>query len=41
MEELLVILNEMGFPFAYDHFAEGEAPKPPFVAGERSFFCGW
>ena len=31
MEELLVILNEMGFPFAYDHFAEGEAPEPPFV----------
>lgn len=31
MEELLVILNEMGFPFAYDHFAEGEAPGPPFV----------
>ena len=31
MEELLGILNEMGFPFAYDHFAEGEAPEPPFV----------
>ena len=31
MEELLVILNAMGFPFAYDHFAEGEAPEPPIV----------
>ena len=29
MEELLGILNEIGFPFAYDHFAEGEAPEPP------------
>ena len=31
MEELLSILKETGFPFAYDHFAEGEAPDPPFI----------
>ena len=31
MDELLVMLNEMGIPFAYDHFAEGEAPEPPFI----------
>lgn len=21
----------MGIPFAYDHFAEGESPDPPFI----------
>ena len=31
MDELLVMLNEMGLPFAYDHFAEGESPEPPFI----------
>jgi hypothetical protein len=31
MDELLRILKEMGIPFAYDHFAEGESPKPPFI----------
>lgn len=31
MDELLVMLNEMGIPFAYDHFAEGESPEPPFI----------
>ena len=31
MEELLEILRETGIPFAYDHFAEGESPEPPFV----------
>ena len=25
------MLEEMGFPFAYHHFAEGESPEPPFV----------
>lgn len=28
---MLVMLNEMGIPFAYDHFAEGESPEPPFI----------
>lgn len=34
MDELLVILKkieEKGIPFAYDHFAEGESPDPPFL----------
>lgn len=31
MEEILKIINEMGIPFAYDHFAEGESPDPPFI----------
>ena len=31
MEELLQMLYEMGIPFAYHHFAEGESPEPPFV----------
>ena len=31
MEELLQVIKEMGIPFAYDHFAEGESPDPPFI----------
>lgn len=31
MEELLKVLKEIGLPFAYDHFAEGESPEPPFI----------
>lgn len=31
MDKLLAILKEFGIPFAYDHFAEGESPKPPFL----------
>ena len=31
MEELLQIIKEMDIPFAYDHFAEGESPAPPFL----------
>lgn len=31
MEELLAIIKETGIPFAYDHFAEGESPDPPFI----------
>lgn len=31
MEELLQMLSEMQIPFAYHHFAEGEAVEPPFV----------
>jgi len=25
------ILEELGVPVAYDHFAEGESPEPPFL----------
>ena len=31
MDELLTMLAEMDIPFAYDHFAEGESPSPPFI----------
>lgn len=31
MKELLAIIKEMGIPSAYDHFAEGESPDPPFI----------
>lgn len=31
MDKLLEMLGEMQIPFAYDHFAEGEAPEPPFI----------
>ena len=31
LEELAGMLEETGFPFAYDHFAEGESPEPPFI----------
>lgn len=31
MDELTALLKELGIPFAYDHFAEGESPQPPFL----------
>ena len=31
IEQLAVMLQETGIPFAYDHFAEGESPEPPFI----------
>lgn len=31
MTKLLSIMREIGFPFAYHHFAEGESPSPPFL----------
>lgn len=31
MDKLLDILKSIGIPYAYDHFAEGEAPEPPFL----------
>ena len=31
MEELLTIVRSIGLPNAYDHFAEGESPDPPFL----------
>ncbi len=30
-EELTRMMEEFGIPFAYDHFAEGESPDPPFL----------
>ena len=31
VEQLAAVLQETGIPFAYDHFAEGESPEPPFI----------
>ena len=31
MEKIAAILETIGLPFAYDHFAEGESPDPPFI----------
>ena len=31
MNELVAMISEMDIPFAYDHFAEGESPEPPFL----------
>lgn len=31
MDDLLKLLEGVGIPFAYDHFAEGESPDPPFI----------
>lgn len=30
-EEILGMLGEAELPVAYDHFAEGESPDPPFI----------
>ena len=30
-EEVKALVEEMGLPYAYDHFAEGESPDPPFI----------
>ena len=27
-EEVKALVEEMGLPYAYDHFAEGESPNP-------------
>ena len=29
--KVVTMMEEMGLPFAYDHFAEGESPDPPFL----------
>ena len=31
MDKLIELLKASGIPFAYDHFAEGESPEPPFI----------
>jgi hypothetical protein len=30
-EEVMQMLDETEIPYAYDHFAEGESPDPPFI----------
>ena len=41
MDSLVRMIEELGLPFAYGHFAEGESPEPPFVCyllpGSRNF----
>ena len=31
MDKIISILNEIGLPYAYHHFAEGGSPNPPFI----------
>ena len=31
MDRIVELLTALGIPFAYDHFAEGECPEPPFI----------
>ena len=35
MDKLISIMEAIGVPYAYDHFAEGESPAPPFIC----FLC--
>ena len=30
-EQIAEMMEEMGLPFAYHHYAEGESPAPPFL----------
>ncbi|MBQ9066410.1 MAG: hypothetical protein IJ133_02650 [Clostridia bacterium] len=31
MDKLLEIMADINIPSAYDHFADGESPSPPFI----------
>jgi hypothetical protein len=31
MTKIALVLQEIGIPSAYDHFAEGDSPDPPFL----------
>lgn len=31
VKKIKAILTACGIPYAYDHFAEGESPSPPFI----------
>lgn len=31
MDKLIQMIKRIELPFAYDHFAEGESPNPPFL----------
>ena len=30
-DDIVTMLEEADLPIAYDHFAEGESPDPPFI----------
>lgn len=40
-KEVLAMIEEVGIPSAYGHFAEGQSPEPPFLVflypGSRNF----
>ena len=40
-DKIIEMLEETNIPFAYDHFAEGESPDPPFciflITGSDNF----
>ena len=43
-EKIVEILEQTGLPVAYDHFAEGESPDPPFICynfSESSALISW
>ena len=31
-EEVMAVMEEIGLPYAYHHFAEGESPEPPSIS---------
>ncbi|MGL4363548.1 MAG: hypothetical protein ACRCSG_09915 [Cellulosilyticaceae bacterium] len=31
MDKIVALIKQIGLPYAYDHFAEGESPNPPFI----------
>lgn len=31
MKQMIQLLKEIGLPYAYNHFGEGNAPEPPFI----------
>ena len=31
MDDMITILDEIGIPYAYEHFAQGESPATPFI----------
>lgn len=31
MDKVISVLEQLGIPYAYHHFAEGEGPDPPFI----------
>ena len=43
-DDVITMLEEAGLPLAYDHFAEGESPDPPFLVflypGSDNMFAG-
>ena len=39
-EQVAEMMEEMGLPFAYHHFAEGESPAPPFLLFLELVFIG-